>query len=249
MGMPAPSMPGVGMPPLAMYGAHVQVCPRCGYRGIGSGYFSKGSNVAILVVAGVTVLPLALLYALLRHNHRVCPACGLGWGKNGTEALTLLPGGNGAVRTADVMPAGADQVGGRGWAFALLIIGALFLTGGLAGLEFPPIVMGMAALAGSGMLFRRAKTRREERREALLQGLQLPVLQLAGRKGGRLTVTDVATEFGWPMARAEKVLNSLDDGMRVMSDITDDGVIVYDFLEIRAAGLGQPQRPELRLHA
>jgi hypothetical protein len=56
-------------------------------------------------------------------------------------------------------------------------------------------------------------------------------------------VTDVATEMGWPMVRAEKVLNSLDDGLRVMSDITDDGVIVYDFLEIRTSQLGRGGTP------
>jgi hypothetical protein len=34
------------------------------------------------------------------------------------------------------------------------------------------------------------------------------------------------------MRRAEKVLNSLDDGWRVNSTVTDDGVIVYEFREL-----------------
>jgi hypothetical protein len=231
-----------------MYAAQVQVCPRCGYRGIGSGYFSKGTHVALLVGAGIAFLPAAIGYVLFRHNHRVCPACGLGWGAHGVRALTLLPNGNGVVPTSDMLPA-AGGGAKRGFSIALLIFGAILMVGGLAGLELPPILFGMLALGGAGMLMKRAKSEREERRDAILQSLQLPVLQLAGKKGGRLTVTDVATEMGWPMARAEKVLNSLDDGMRVMSDITDDGVIVYDFLEIRAAALPNPSRPELRAHA
>jgi len=248
------SMPPAPMGPLpmasaaSMYAAaQVQVCPRCGYRGIGAGYFSKGTNVALLVGSAVVFAPAAVFYLLFRRTHKVCPACGLGWGADGMGALTLLPGANGAVRTADVVP-GADHVGGRGWAFTLLAVAAMFFMIGLSEGVFPMVVMGAIAAGFGGLQLKKVKTRREERREAILQSLQLPVLQLAGRKGGRLTVTDVATEFGWPMARAEKVLNSLDDGMRVMSDITDEGVIIYDFLEIRAAGLN-PSRPELRLHA
>lgn len=229
--------------------AQVQVCPRCGFRGMGGAYFSRGSRVAALVIAGVVFLPAALGYALFRYNHRVCPACGLGWGQHGTRALTLLPGGNGTMPNTDLVLAAAEGSAKKGWAIALLIFGAILMATGLAATEVPPIVMGMMALGGGGMLMKRANTVREERRDAIIQSLQLPVLQLAGRKGGRLTVTDVATEMGWPMARAEKVLNSLDDGMRVMSDITDDGVIVYDFLEIRTAGLTPPPRPEIRLHA
>ncbi|HET7459759.1 MAG TPA: hypothetical protein VFJ82_00870 [Longimicrobium sp.] len=246
---PSPMGPAAMIPAASMYAAQVQVCPRCGYRGIGSGYFSKGTNVALLVGSAVVFAPAAIFYLLFRRNHKVCPACGLGWGAHGLGALTLLPGSSGAaVRTADVVP-GADHVGGRGWAFALLAFAAMCFAVGFSETVVPMVVMGLVASAFAGLQLKKVKTRREERRDAILQSLQLPVLQLAGRKGGRLTVTDVATEFGWPMARAEKVLNSLDDGLRVMSDITDDGVIVYDFLEIRAAGLGQPSRPELRLHA
>ncbi|HET7230654.1 MAG TPA: hypothetical protein VFJ16_11670 [Longimicrobium sp.] len=246
--IPAATAAAVG----PMYAAaQVQVCPRCGYRGIGSSYFSKGTHVALLVGSALAFFPAAAGYVILRHNHRVCPACGLGWGAHGTRALTLLPGTNSALRTSDVVLPTAEAGGGakRGFSIALLIFGAMMMVGGLAGMEFAPIMFGMLALGGSGLLWKKQQSDREERRDAIIQSLQLPVLQLAGRKGGRLTVTDVATELGWPMVRAEKVLNSLDDGMRVMSDITDEGVIVYDFLEIRTAGLSASQKPELRLHA
>ena len=65
--------------------------------------------------------------------------------------------------------------------------------------------------------------------------LQQPVLRLAGDRGGRLTVTEVASSLGWPLRRAEKVLNSLEDGLRVASTVTDQGVIVYEFRELMHA--------------
>jgi hypothetical protein len=232
---PAVQQPSYGSPLAAYPPAPVQVCPRCGSRGMSAGYYSRGGHVAALVILSVMFLPAGLIYALLRHNYRVCPACGLNWGPNGSQALALLNGG--AVPSTDVGFAVSESAGKRWLSYALLIFGAILLVGGLANLELPPMLFGALFAGGGGLLMKRVKSDRETRRDAIIQSLQLPVLQLAGKKGGRLTVTDVATEMGWPMARAEKVLNSLDDGMRVMSDITDDGVIVYDFLEIRTAHL------------
>lgn len=233
----APPYAPVYVPQPSYAAMGVQVCPRCGYRGVSTSYFSRGGHVVALAAATLMFAPAAIVYLLLRHNHRVCPNCGLGWGPNGVAALTLLP--NGSPVPSLNQPA-LPAVGGtakRGWAILLFILGGILAAGGIAGMAFAPIVMGIFALAGGGLLMRGEKRESERRREAIIQSLQLPVMQLAARKGGRLTVTDVATEMQWPMARAEKVLNSLDDGMRVMSDITNEGVIVYDFLEIRTAGL------------
>lgn len=231
----------------------VGMCPRCGFRGQSVGYFSRGGHVAGLVLLTVVTAGAfgfgGILYYMLRREHRVCPRCGEGWGKHGAFALVSGPSGvvtqRGTQQTDDLA-----QVGGgakRGWSVALFVFAAFMMMAGIMGLEFAPIVMSLFAGGGGFLLHRSANIEREQRREALLQRLQLPVLQLAGKKGGRLTVTDVATEFGWPMTRAEKVLNSLEDGMRVMSDITDEGVIVYDFVEIRAAQLpgAPPSRPRL----
>ena len=51
---------------------------------------------------------------------------------------------------------------------------------------------------------------------------------------------DSLVDFVRTLRRAEKVLQSLDDGLRVNSEVTDEGVIVYDFLELK--------RPMDRLH-
>ena len=247
----APAQPYAmaGAQPYAM-GGPMHVCPRCGFRGMSASYFSRAGHIIALAALTIFFAPAAVVYLLMRLNHRACPSCGMGWGNDSSRALTLLPNGSAVPATTMADPAFAREGSGKSvGAWVLLVMAGILITAGLANFEFPPILFGMLFAGGGATLLKRAKTRREERREAILQSLQLPVLQLAGRKGGRLTVTDVATEMAWPMARAEKVLNSLDDGLRVMSDITDDGVIVYDFLEIRAAQLPRGGRGAMELPA
>ncbi|HEV7586863.1 MAG TPA: hypothetical protein VGO40_01940 [Longimicrobium sp.] len=235
MQAPYPQQPAYGVEPM-------HLCPRCGYRGMSAGYFSRGGHVAALV--GITMMTMPIMGAgglgfyLLRHNHRVCPRCGMHWGPHGMRAMSLVPGGGtqmSATEPAFHVPGSAK----RAWAIMLMILAGILLTVAISAGEGGPLVFGLLAGGGGAALLKSEKTERERRRESIIQSLQLPVLQLAGRKAGRLTVTDVATEMGWPMVRAEKVLNSLDDGLRVMSDITDDGVIVYDFVEIRTAHLNR----------
>ena len=71
-----------------------------------------------------------------------------------------------------------------------------------------------------------------------MQGLQRKVLRLATAKGGTLTVTEVASDLNLSLPAAEKILMSMDDGFRVRSEISDEGVIYYEFPEVR-------HRPEL----
>jgi hypothetical protein len=107
---------------------------------------------------------------------------------------------------------------------------------GFAAAEIAPFFIASVAGTAGIALYHAASVDRQKRREALLSALQLPVLQLAGRKRGQLTVTEVAAELGWTMRRAEKVLQSMDDGLRVTSDVTDEGVIVYNFPELTRSG-------------
>lgn len=209
-------------------------CPRCGYRGEGVSYFSRGTHVAAIV--GITLLTAGmmgaggLIYYLVRRDHLVCPRCGRGWGKNGVVAL--VPQAPAGMTATPVMIRGSGGAAKQGWSFVCFILAAILVVVGITATEIAPLLF--AGVAGSaGFALQRAASReREHRREALLSALQLPVLQLAGRKGGQLTVTEVAAELGWTLRRAEKVLQSLDDGMRVNSEVTDEGVIVYEFLEL-----------------
>ena len=130
----------------------------------------------------------------------------------------------------------------RPWSIMLLVLGAILLTVGAVETEAVVAVLGLLATAGGVALHLQANEEREERRAALISALQTPVLELAADRGGRLTVTEVAAALRWPLRRAEKVLHSLDDGWRVSSDITDEGVIVYEFRELL---LGHGNPPDL----
>ena len=227
--------------------AHL-TCPRCGFQGEGVGYFSQGGPILIaLVLALFTIFPFmgvgGLVYYLMRHNHRACPRCGASWGKRAEIARGLVPGVQpaGMPGLAAAAPAPAevemseDARGLRIGAYLLFAFAAMLMLIGLGEGKPGAFLTGVASAAGGVMMFKGANSAREDRRAALLVGLQQPVLRLAATRSGVLTVTDVAAALSWPMPRAEKVLNSLEDGLRVASSVTDEGVIVYEFRELMHA--------------
>jgi hypothetical protein len=226
-----------------MVRAHV--CPRCGYQGEGIGYFSRGSRVAALI--GVTMLTMGamgaggLIFYLVRRDHLACPRCGKGWGAEGERAISRVTGASRAMEVqSETVPMESWK---RGFSIVLFFFAALLLLAGLLSGEIGLAAAALLSAGGGAVLFQAAGRERERRREALITALQLPVLKLAARQGGRLTVTEVAAHLGWPMRRAEKILQSLDDGIRVDSQVTDEGVIVYEFRELALGGAA----PELRL--
>jgi hypothetical protein len=212
------------------------MCPRCSYQGEGISYFSRGMNAAGLV--GVTVLTAGamgaggIIYYLIRREHRVCPRCGKGWGRYGEESLAPIRRGAVAQRATAQVPSKGRESVRRIWSVLLAVFAVILMVGAIAGAELAPALFGIASGAGAFLLHRSANQEREARRAALLGEMQLAVLRLADERGGRLTVTQVAADMGWPMRRAERVLNSLDDGLRVNSEVTDQGVIVYEFREV-----------------
>jgi hypothetical protein len=207
-------------------------CPRCGYRGEGMPYFSRGGHVAALV--GLSLFTAGMMgiggvaYYLFRREHQVCPRCGFGWGRLG-ERVQLRAG----VPQPMVMARGGETFK-RGWAIALFILAAILAVVGVLNTALPVLLVSGGAAATGLLLQRSAERDREARRAAMIASLQLPVLRLAAQRNGRLTVTEVAAALEWPIRRAEKVLQSLDDGLRVDSEVTDEGVIVYEFREIAA---------------
>ncbi|MDB4948088.1 MAG: hypothetical protein JWM27_737 [Gemmatimonadetes bacterium] len=216
----------------------VGTCPRCGYSGQGYGYFTRGANVGKLV--GVTVITGTLLgvgglaYYLMRKDHRICPACNFKWGPYGQRAVALAEHGGQPLAergNAGGVSPWAERRRHRG-SIALYVFAVMMMTVALANAEFVPFVFGAMAAVGGFFLQRSAETARETRREQLIAALQPDVLRLAAQRQGKLTVTEVASSLNWALPRAEKVLNSLDDGLRVRSDVTDEGVIVYEFPEV-----------------
>jgi len=227
--------------------ARAELCPRCHYQGEGVSYFSRGSRLAALI--GVTVMTMGamgaggLIYYVLRRDHLICPRCGKGWGPEGERALVQRSQGGRSLQTAGPVAPGNGSWK-QGWSIFLFIAAAVLLMVGLFVGEVGVFAAALLSAGGGVVLMQAAGRDREKRREALIAALQLPVLKLANQQGGRLTVTEVAAHLGWPLKRAEKILQSLDDGVRVDSEVTDEGVIVYEFRELAR---GTSSSSELRL--
>lgn len=230
--IPAPQAEGA-------YPRAIGVCPRCAYRGDGVGYFTRGRHLAGLIVAAmVTSWGMgvgALVYYLMRRDHRICPRCGEGWGQRGEYALTTgtaPPASPATVTATPVTAAIPRESARRAWSVLFFILAAFLAVVAITQGEPGPLVIAGIAAGGGVLLHRAAENERDARRAALISSLQLPVLKLAAERNGRLTVTQVATQLGWTLPRAEKVLESLEDGYRVSSEVTDEGLIVYEFREL-----------------
>ena len=127
------------------------------------------------------------------------------------------------------------------WAVLLFcLLGAVVYAGMLLeGTDEPGVIFFLMVLFGGvawwlGRSLQREKeavSARAEGQEALAQ-LKHETIQLAMEHDGVLTVTDVATDLEVTLEDAEYVLTSLDDGVRVTSTVSDDGVIVYEFKEV-----------------
>lgn len=217
-------------------------CGRCGFRGEGLPYFSRGSHVAALIgVSMVTAGAMGMggiLYYFLRREYQICPNCRASWGRYGERALARAVAGPLDPRSPEPTYARGGSFK-RGLSIVLFLAAAALTVAGVMATALPPIIFAGAATA-SGLLLQRSVERdRQKRRAALLASLQPHVLQLAAKHGAQLTVTETAAELGWSLKRAEKVLQSLDDGVRVSCEVTDEGLIVYEFREL-ARTLGRP---------
>ena len=220
---------------------NVRQCPRCGHHSEGVPYFRKTGHLALLVGLSVFTYGIGgLVYYAARRRHRVCPNCGLGWehSREPGDAHSLTSVGDAPVsagrpaeprREHRLPPSG---IGRRVFGAGLGILAAIIITAGIAGCDGPPIVVGaLMGMGGSG-LFMWGWRALQERRQSVLQALNRKVLMLATRRGGVLTVTEVAAELDLSLEAAEKVLIGMDDGFRVRSDISDEGVLYYEFPEV-----------------
>jgi hypothetical protein len=115
----------------------------------------------------------------------------------------------------------------------MVLFAALLISIGVVEFETAAIAVGsVMGAAGTATVWWGLKAR-QERRHALLTRLQRQVLLLATEKAGTLTVTEVAASLDLSLSAAEGVLDGMDDGLRVRSDITNEGIIVYEFPELR----------------
>lgn len=140
----------------------------------------------------------------------------------------------------DVPGGGGVGRGKRIWGIVLLVLAAFLLIGFVQGPDLAGALIVALFASGGGLLYRAGKADAEHARSTALGQMQIPVLALA-REDGRLTVTEVASRLGWTLPQARAVLDSLDDGLRVWSIPSDEGVMVYEFREL----IHDPDRPRL----
>ena len=131
----------------------------------------------------------------------------------------------------------------------LLALLALFMLFGLLGtdraLTSPPVVGAflitvVLPAAGAVLLARghfAEKSRLTGRKAELRRNtIDAEILRLAGQHAGRLTAVEVATALSMTPEAAAEALSSL--GVRGQADVevTDDGVLVYSFYDVRHLG-------------
>src|SRR6056297_1989757 len=63
--------------------------------------------------------------------------------------------------------------------------------------------------------------------------LETSVYRLASKLDGTITVSDVVTEMGIEPKRAEKMLETMADGVRVRMEVDDAGIVYYEFPELK----------------
>lgn len=209
-----------------------QRCPRCGYQGQGVPYFSRTGHVGLLIGVSLFTYGIGgLAYWLARRRHYICPNCGLGWEQAG-RALSSAPGSAMAAPESE-LPLPSGGLKRRFMGSAMILFASFLIMMGIIEVEAAAIAVGSVfGAGGSGMFFWGWKAL-QERRQALTTGLQRKILRLATEKGGTLTVTEVAADLNLSLPAAEKVLVQMDDGFRVRSDVTREGILLYEFPEVQ----------------
>lgn len=129
--------------------------------------------------------------------------------------------------------------------FALLALAAFMLLGFLrsdaeigtpATIAALVITVALPALGGIALLTKRFRrgARLAERKETLRQQTyESEILRLAAQRQGRLTVVELVTEFAITPEKANELLESL--MVRELADVevTDSGVVVYVFHDVK----------------
>jgi len=204
-------------------------------------YFRRAGHVGLLVGASLFTYGFGgLVYWLARRKHLVCPRCGLGW-ENASRALSVT-GPEPEQRLIEAEPDEVLPSAGikRRVMGTTMVLGAsLMVLLGFTQWVMPLVAVGSVVGGGGSLMFYWGWQGLQNRRNAIMQGLQRKILKLANARRGTLTVTEVASDLNLALPAAEKILETMDDGFRVRSEISKDGVLYYEFPEIvHRAALG-----------
>ena len=197
-------------------------------------YFRRAGHVGLLVGASLFTYGFGgLVYWLARRKHLVCPRCGLGW-ENASRALAVT-GPEPEQRLIEQEPdeklpsAGMKR---RILGTGMVLLASLLVLIGFVEWEMAAVAVGSVVGGGGSLTFYWGWMGLQDRRTAIMHGIQRKILKLAAARGGTLTVTEVAADLNLALPAADKILTSMDDGFRVRSEISEEGVLYYEFPEI-----------------
>ena len=135
---------------------------------------------------------------------------------------------------------------GKLWGGGALLATSILMVVGFLGANVDPsapatvvallISAGLPAVGGGWLLAKHFGLGRqiEARKEQLrLDTIEAEVLRMAGRFKGRLTAVEVAGELAVPTGTAETVLNELMACELADIEITESGLIVYAFHDVK----------------
>jgi hypothetical protein len=148
----------------------------------------------------------------------------------GTDVSSGANAGANAFHSEKNLP--RTGLGRRTLGVAMVLFAALMVSIGVIEFAWEAIMVGsVLGASGTATIWWGLKAR-QERRLAVMTRLQRQVLLLATEKADTLTVTEVAASLNMSLSAAEGVLQDMDDGFRVRSEVTDEGIIVYEFPEV-----------------
>ncbi|MDZ7794247.1 MAG: hypothetical protein U5P10_11340 [Spirochaetia bacterium] len=65
------------------------------------------------------------------------------------------------------------------------------------------------------------------------ESVETSIYRLAAKLSGTITVSDVVTDMGIEPKKAEKMLESMADGVRIRMEVDDAGIVYYEFPELK----------------
>ncbi len=185
----------------------------------------------------------AVAAVIRRGNITVCAACG-----KPRAGATVLGGGTArAIMPASLAgrDASTKAMVQRGKARAQRVVGVLMLAMGLlmaaavAGIVSSATGLVLAALVAvvavslGGLSMRAGAKNAERADDAERRARETAVLELASKRRGALTATELAKEFGVDVEEADATLTRMvGDGTRISVDVDDEGVVRYVFREL-----------------
>ena len=224
----------------------VRMCPSCGHAGDGIPYFHRAAAAARALGLGLVTLGFGS-YLLWRWKRSsiVCPSCGMPWAR--ARAMRGLPvrssGTVSALRLPFLAPRTRelprDGLARRTVGITIVLLSFGFLGIGIFQAELRVVVFGVLAGLLGGWAFASGWHALQRRRACLLGWLQVGALRAAEAREGRLTATDLASDLELSLPAAERVLFSMEDRVRVRSEFTDEGILVFEFPEILLRSLSE----------